>query len=42
MEHEYWKWNVAENCRNEGYEVIEEKSIVEGRSVDLGAKKDGT
>jgi len=39
LEHEYWKWKVAENYRNKGYEVIEEKPVGEGRSVDLVARK---
>jgi len=42
LEHEHCKWKVAEDYRNEGYKVIEEKPIGEGRSVDLVAKKDGT
>lgn len=38
FEHEFWKKKVAEYYRNNGYEVEEEKSIGEGKTVDLVAK----
>ena len=40
IEHEYWKKKVAEHFREEGYRVIEEYSIGEGKSIDLVAIKD--
>jgi len=41
FEHEYTKFRVGEHLRKKGYWVTYEYKLVEGKTVDLVAEKDG-
>ena len=41
FEHEYWKYKIAGIYRKNGYKVILEYSIGDGKKVDIVAEKDG-
>lgn len=40
VEHEYWKFAIAEHLRNQGFSVTEEEPVGGGKTVDLLATRD--
>ena len=39
LEHEYWRWRVADHYRAQGFEIAQEFSLGEGKAVDLVARR---